>query len=361
MAKRTSTPRIKPDVGMFVGIIGLLLAVLFPLLQSDGIEVNWEWSGIAYTGIIIGGVWTYMVHAVPHHGKIVRYFGSIIIVIVFGKLAVLGVCSQYNIQHPKPASLDITIQTFPGLPEGLSDDHLKYHRLVIQNVNNFEIDNFYGRIQLPEPIIQTVETNLPPGIFVNWNPILTHFLVQGHATKNFFGPASEINMLPPSMNFIDGIYAQLTRFSDSGDQTGIWQLSIDKLLPHDMVTLSFLTTDDVTVSNYISLVNYQFTTNGLFASTVMQGDGKGGAILHNFTFAFIVFSNSIVKPREDWHLGTNELRFYFEGLYQYPVGNNVRFQNVLVPFLINTNDRSISSLPPQIEDGRWRRVMIDYQ
>jgi hypothetical protein len=361
MAHRASRRRVKPDFGMFIGIIGIVLAVLFPLLQNDGIDVNWEWSGIAYAGIIVGSVWTYLVHAVPHYGKIVRYVGSILILIILGKLAVLGVCSQYSIQHPKPASLEIAIQTFPGLPEGVSNDHLKYHQLVIQNVNDFEIDNFYGRIQLPEPIIQTVETNSPPGTFVDWNPILTRFLVEGHATKNFIGPASSIDMLPPSMYFVDGIYAQLTRYSDSGEQTGIWQLSINKLLPHDMVTLSFLTTDDETVSNYISLANYQFTTNGLFASTVAQGDGKGGVTIHNLTYAFIVYSNSIVKPREDWHLGTNELRFYFEGIYQYPVGNNFRFQNVLVPFVVNTNDRSVLSLPPQTEDGRWRRVMIDYQ
>jgi hypothetical protein len=60
-----SPPRQKPDYGMFIGIVGVLLAVLIPILQMNGLEINWEWSAIAYAAIIIGAVWTFLTHAVP--------------------------------------------------------------------------------------------------------------------------------------------------------------------------------------------------------------------------------------------------------------------------------------------------------
>jgi hypothetical protein len=60
-----SPPRQKPDYGMFIGIVGVLLAVLIPILQMNGLEINWECSAIAYAAIIIGAVWTFLTHAVP--------------------------------------------------------------------------------------------------------------------------------------------------------------------------------------------------------------------------------------------------------------------------------------------------------
>jgi hypothetical protein len=57
---------------MFIGIVGVLLAVLIPILQMNGLEINWEWSAISYAAIIIGSVWTFLVHAAPHRGMIIR-------------------------------------------------------------------------------------------------------------------------------------------------------------------------------------------------------------------------------------------------------------------------------------------------
>jgi hypothetical protein len=114
-------------------------------------------------------------------------------------------------------------------------------------------------------------------------------------------------------------------------------------------------------TNYIALANTEFKTNGAAISITAQGDGKGGVINRNLTMAIIINTNYAVNPKEDWHFGTNWLRFYFEGSYQYPAAGKLGSQHFLVPFVFDTNNRAISSLPIQAEDGRWRRVMIQYQ
>jgi hypothetical protein len=94
----------KPDYGMFIGILGVLLAVLIPILQMNGLEINWECSAISYMAIIIGGVWTFLVHAVPHRGKTIRLLGSIVISAALGTLAMIATLRQYHTQHSPPAA-----------------------------------------------------------------------------------------------------------------------------------------------------------------------------------------------------------------------------------------------------------------
>jgi hypothetical protein len=75
----------------------------------------------------------------------------------------------------------------------------------------------------------------------------------------------------------------------------------------------------------------------------------------------IINTNYAVNPNEDWHFGTNWLRFYFEGLYQYQESGKLTGQHFLVPFKFDTNNRSLSSFPIRSDDGKWRRVMMEYQ
>jgi hypothetical protein len=84
-------------------------------------------------------------------------------------------------------------------------------------------------------------------------------------------------------------------------------------------------------------------------------------MLHDCTIALIVNTNKIVKTNEDWHLGTNELRFMVEGTYQYREANRLDDQFFLVPLMFDATNRSISSLPIQRETGKWRVVMMEYQ
>jgi|ERR1035438_5231740 hypothetical protein len=111
----------------------------------------------------------------------------------------------------------------------------------------------------------------------------------------------------------------------------------------------------------IALANTEFRTNGAAVSIEGRGDGKGGFITKNFSFAMIVNTNYAINPNEDWHFGTNWLRFYSEGYYQYSESGKLTSQHFLVPFKFDTNSRSISSFPILPNDGNWRRVMIEYQ
>jgi hypothetical protein len=233
--------------------------------------------------------------------------------------------------------------------------------LEIQNFNDVEIEDFFARFQFPEPIIATIESNLPPGTLIDWEPSLTRYSISGIGSKSFLGSASTRHYLYPSDFFFLGNRGQLTGFSDGGDMTGVWKLIIDKLPAYGVVSLSFLTDNEDDSTNYIALANTEFKTNGAAISITAQGDGKGGVINRNLTMAIIINTNYAVNPKEDWHFGTNWLRFYFEGSYQYPAAGKLGSQHFLVPFVFDTNNRAISSLPIQAEDGRWRRVMIQYQ
>jgi hypothetical protein len=355
-------PQKKPDIGMLALFIGILLAGFFTLLPMNHVEINWECSAIAYLAIIIGAVWTFLVHGVPHRGKDIQMIGSLVLVAALGASAMFATLRQYNTQHPKVPMLTIAAQTLPGLPVGMSNNpHLRYHQILIQNANDIEIENFISRLQLPEPISTTVETQLPPGIVIGWEPLLTRFSITGTGNRSYIGPNSTRNYLLPMPHFFPGNHAQLTGYSEGGDLTGVWQLTIDKLPPKSVALISFLTMNDGDATNYIALANTEFKTNGAAISTTMRGDGNGGAIVMSFTMAMIINTNYANNPREDWHFGTNWLRFYFEGLYQYPAAGKTGSQNFLVPFVFDTNSRAISSFPIKTEDGNWRRVMIEYQ
>jgi hypothetical protein len=359
----TPEKRKSPDYGMFIGLIGIFFAVFIPNLQMNGIEINWQFSALDYLAIIVGFVWTFLIHASPHRGKIFRITGSLTLVIALGWIATIATLRQYDTQHPKTPMITVTAETMRGLPEGMTNDpSLRYHILTIRNDNDIEIDNFVSRLQMPEPIETTVETNLSPGISIEWKPILTRFTVVGTGNHKILGSQSSLNVeWPPVFWMPLDNSAQLSRFSDTSDKTGVWELLIDKLPPHGEVVLSFLTTDNGDATNYISLVNYEFKTNGASVSIISAGDGKGGVRLIDMTFAMIVHANKTVKPNEDWRLGTNELRFSLDGWYEYKTADKLQKLHFLVPFIFDAKNRNVSSLPAQNEVGKWRLVMIEYQ
>jgi hypothetical protein len=72
----------------FIPIIGLVVAVLIPLLQSNGVEVNWWASGIAYVLLAIVGVWSFLVHAIPNKSDNAKWWSAV----VFGAV-ILGIGS----------------------------------------------------------------------------------------------------------------------------------------------------------------------------------------------------------------------------------------------------------------------------
>ena len=92
----------KPDYGLFLALISLFAGVLIPILQMNGVEINWGWSAVAYSGIILGFVWTFLSHAAPHRGKVFKVLGSLAIVAVLLPLAATGIRRQYHKEHSPP-------------------------------------------------------------------------------------------------------------------------------------------------------------------------------------------------------------------------------------------------------------------
>jgi hypothetical protein len=69
-------------------------------------------------------------------------------------------------------------------------------------------------------------------------------LSYGTGSKSFLGPSSSRNyQLPPIQApfYFPGNRGQLSGYSDGGDLTGVWQLSLDKLPPNGIVSISMLT------------------------------------------------------------------------------------------------------------------------
>ena len=129
-------------------VVGILLTGFLTLLQMNGLEINWELSLLAYTVILVGSIWTYLKHAVPHRGVYVKLFGTLIIAVPLGWLGRLGTHNQYLKQYPKVPMVTVTAETMPGLPESMGNDsHLRYHILTVRNDSDVEIDNFLSRLR----------------------------------------------------------------------------------------------------------------------------------------------------------------------------------------------------------------------
>jgi hypothetical protein len=156
----------KPDLGLLSLFVGIFLGGFLELLAMNHVEINWIWSALAYIILIVGFVWTFLSHGVPHRGKSAKGFGTLAIIIVFGFFAGFGVCKQYAFQHsPQPlppinpqlsAALDalrtnhsdpaltlLGVQKAEFIQEGKDLD--KAHGL--ENVTGFSLDAIKGEIK----------------------------------------------------------------------------------------------------------------------------------------------------------------------------------------------------------------------
>jgi hypothetical protein len=262
-----------------------------------------------------------------------------------------------------PRLPDIVVETVSGLPEGMqSNPHLRLHRLAIRNANDIPIENFCSRLQLPEPVYATFETNLPPGTSIGWRPLTTKVTINGSGSRSTLGPASSVNYLHSQPCFFPaGNRAQLSSYNDGNEMTGVWELTIDKLPPHGVASIMFLTSSSVEATGYLSFVKTAFTNDGATLSASTEGTTNGGFIMHNLTVALIVHTNKVINPKEDWHLGTNELRFSVEGIYQFAAEGKPGTRHFLVPLAFNEEQHTLASLAIQPDDGKWKRVMMEYQ
>lgn len=238
----------------------------------------------------------------------------------------------------------IKVETLNGLPtDGLptvetNRQHLKLHRLEIRNYGEVQIDNFRSRLQIPEPIISTKEVIQSVGTLVGWRPLKVEILTTGTAGRShggmWIGPASTNYFLYPVLAFNPYIQlpmgkdhrGQMFEFGGSGEFTGIWELTIDKLPPAGFATILFYTSDSDSVTNYT-----RFAQAPLWAS----------------------------PPNPSSTADTNELKFSLEGEYQFQSVNKPKKQYFLVPILLNTNSREISSMALHTNIGSWHPIILE--
>jgi len=64
----------KPDYGLFFSIISFLAAFGIPILKTNGVDLNWQWSIVAYLVIPAVWIWTFLHHASPPSRQIVPHF-----------------------------------------------------------------------------------------------------------------------------------------------------------------------------------------------------------------------------------------------------------------------------------------------
>lgn len=228
---------------------------------------------------------------------------------------------------PVPDLPQIIVETLPGLPEGFTNDtHIRLNRLSIRNYSEVEIENFCSRIQLPEPIFMTLETNQPPGTSIVWRPLMDRIVIKGTGGRNWIGGGSKITWVDaqPCFNPTNQQGEKLS-ISHDGDTTGIWELTIDRLPPRGYLSILFATSNDERAANYLT-----FQTGDFFQPT-----------------------NSKSKP--------NQIDFLFEGKYQYQAIAKPGTQYFFMPILFDSKERETSSMPVRPDFGNWRANYLVFQ
>jgi hypothetical protein len=96
----------KPDRGLYIGILFGVVSILFFVLQSNGVEVNWLTSAAIYVFCVVAVVWTTLRHALPGRGFI-SYWVAAGLAILFLCLGSIGTYRQYRKEHPKESPMAV--------------------------------------------------------------------------------------------------------------------------------------------------------------------------------------------------------------------------------------------------------------
>ena len=88
----------KPDYGLFVGIFFGIVSFFFFVLQSNGVEVNWQLSALIYVICTVALVWTLSAHALPGKGKkaLIAVIPLVLLCVVLG---FVGTAKQFHKDH----------------------------------------------------------------------------------------------------------------------------------------------------------------------------------------------------------------------------------------------------------------------
>lgn len=233
-----------------------------------------------------------------------------------------------------PALPRITIETLDGLPpECTNNPHLRLHRLIVFNGGDATIEHFCSRLQLPEAISQTLETSSTTAAAIGWRPLVDRIIVKGTGGRTegglWIGPTSKVTFVEQPMAFFPKhARGEKMATSRTGDSTGIWELTIDKLPPNGHTSISFLTSNGPEGTNYFALATVPLWS---------------------------------VPPNPQTIPDTNELRFSLEGEYQYQAEARPGKQHFLVPIQYDADQRTLLSLPTQAENQPWKTVTLLFQ
>jgi hypothetical protein len=265
----------------------------------------------------------------------------------------------FSIWFKEPTVLPIvSLQQVDGLPATVPQDpHLRLNRLIVQNEQNVDMEHLVCRVQLPEPIFTPVSTNHPPGTIVEWRPVIEPITLSGTGDRSMVGPSSAVyyNSMPPETSFSAGAQGEIFKLSRDGDLTGVWELRIDRLPRHAVVSILFLTSNGPSATNYLHLVSTEFVTNGAQITATAQQTTNGTVLIHDLSFTATLNNNT------NYHFGTNALKFSVEGRFQYQEKEKAVDQWFLVPLTFDVKQRRISSLPIQTSDDHWRRIIVEFQ
>lgn len=303
------------------GGFGVWLLTFFFLFPSTGSDSNKDSSKHAVFGPLFlsnSGVNISKSAVVRGDGNIVSVDNSV----------------HYEGSTEVPALPQITIETLDGLPPELTNNtHLRLHRLVVRNPSAVPIESFCSRIQLPEPLAFTLETNSTFGTAIGWRPLTNKLIVNGTGGKTegglWIGPSSKVTYMGDDMSFFPK-YARGEKLalSRAGDITGIWELTFERLPPNGLISILFVTSNAAEGSNYIDLASVPLWS---------------------------------VPPHPDSSPDTNELRYSFEGEYQFRSGGKLGKQHFLVPLEFNADSRVVASLAVQPDIGRWHPITLVFQ
>jgi hypothetical protein len=255
-------------------------------------------------------------------------------VVVVGSGNSVRVEASTNTQPVRPPEIPvIQFETLGGLPPSVITNrvHLRMHSLVVRNLNDVEILNFCSRLQLPEPIehfpIAKIEKTV--GVEIGWRSLGLDLSIEGTAGRSesglWIGPTSAVHFVYPHPCYIAADErGWSTEHSGGGKLTGVWELTVNRLPPKGLVSIDFFTSDATDATNYIR-----------FAGTPHWQRATPPV------------------PR------TNELRYFFEGEFQYANGGKFESRQFFVPIMFEDATRTISSLSPQTNVGKWRPVTLD--
>jgi hypothetical protein len=224
----------------------------------------------------------------------------------------------------------IKVETFAGLPvEMTNNPNLRLTSLVVRNLDEVPIENFCSRLQLAEPIIETIETNHSVGTLIGWRALKVKMLVNGTAGRTegglWIGSGSTNSFEYPVECFFPSEHrGQKIEYSGDGKITGIWELTIDKLPPGGYVSLTFLTSKSSDATNYIRFAN-----------------------------------EPLWKQPPESPPDTNELRFFLEGQYSFRTEASFGKQHFLMPMIWDEKQRMCSSLEVQSNVVPWHPVMLN--